>query len=65
MKFITDIKTTFIFLCDGCGRALIEDDFTEPCWEDYDRFLETVGQPDEEPTLFLCRECLAGKEQKE
>jgi len=50
-----------VFFCDDCGKTLDPDDKGTPYWEDYDRFLETVGQDDEEPTLFLCRRCLADR----
>ena len=46
-----------VFFCDRCGKRLDDNDSGTPHWEDYDRFLETVGTEDEMETELLCWEC--------
>jgi hypothetical protein len=61
MRYLTDMRRAVVFFCDGCGKRLDDADPGDPFWEDYDRFLVTVGQPDEEPTFLLCASCFKAR----
>ncbi len=51
-----------VFFCDRYGKRLDDDDPGTIYWEDYDRFLKTVGTKEEEKTELLCGECLEKEE---
>jgi hypothetical protein len=63
MKILENEHGYWLFYCDDCARLLDDGDRGTPYWEDYERFLETVGTDEEEPTLFLCRRCLTEREE--
>jgi hypothetical protein len=62
VRYLQTARHTY-FLCDDCGKRLVGGDDGTPYWADYDNFLNTVGTDDEEPTLFLCRKCLKGRQE--
>jgi len=61
VRYLSLEGKAIVFFCDDCGKRLDDFDPGEAYWEDYNRFIETIGQPNEEPTLLLCYKCFKAR----
>jgi hypothetical protein len=49
MQNVRKITGGVVFVCDQCLEQLDGEDSGQFYWADYEKFLDTVGTPDEEP----------------